>query len=657
MPELPDLDQPIEPLRFDWPDDPTVSIVIPVHNHYKHSYACLKSLLENPVVASFEVIVVDDASTDETTELLELMAGIRTHRNEENLGFIGTCNAGAEIARGNYLLFLNNDTVVTPGWLDAMLDTFEEFPDAGLAGARLIYPNGRLQEAGGIVFSDGSGWNYGRFEDPEDPKYCYAREVDYCSGACLMVPTELFRQLGAFDNHYAPAYYEDTDLAFKVRAAGKRVIYQPAARIVHYEGVTGGTDTASGAKRYQVVNQEKFVARWADALKTQHPAGTDIEIAKERGVRRRLLMIDATVPRPDHDSGSVRVLNLFRVLLSSGYKVTFFADNLMRDDRYTEDLQKLGVEVLYYPWLSSPAEYLRHHGGQFDTVLVSRYYIARSYVPLIRQYARNALFAFDTVDLHYLREERLADLEKEPALLVTAEKTRRDELAVIREADVTLVVSSAEKKVLASDAPGSRVEILSNVHSVVGCQSDFADRRDIMFVGGFQHPPNTDAVLWFINEIFPRVRESIPDLNVYVIGSRVPESVQRLGERGGVIVTGFVPDISGYLNGCRLSVAPLRYGAGVKGKINTSMSYGLPVVATTAACEGMFLENERDVLIADEAPAFADAVIRLHEDPELWTRLSTGGLHNVQQHFSFDAARAALEQAFSRPSTGSGQAA
>ena len=434
------------------------------------------------------------------------------------------------------------------------------------------------------------------------------------------------------------------------QAAGPQHVYSAA-------GVTGGTDTGSGTKRYQIVNQQRFCDRWVSALKEQRPAGTDVEIAKERGIQRRLLVIDATVPRPDHDSGSVRVLNLFRILLASGYKVTFFADNLLREDRYTEDLQRLGVEVLYYPWLSSPAEYLRRNGGQFDVILVSRYYIARSYVPLIRQYAKQALFVFDTVDLHYLREERLAELDSDPSLLATAEKTRRDELAVIRDADVTLVVSSAEKEVLASDARGSCVEILSNVHPVVGCQSDFADRRDIMFVGGFQHPPNTDAVLWFIGEIFPMVRETIPDLNLYVIGSRVPESIQRLGEHKGVIVTGFVPDISGYLNGCRLSVAPLRYGAGVKGKMNTSMSYGLPVVATTAACEGMFLENGRDVLIADDARAFADAVIRLHQDKELWQRLSVGGMHNVQEHFSFKAAREALEQALSRTSTGAGRAA
>ena len=146
-------------------------------------------------------------------------------------------------ARGDYVLFLNNDTLVTAGWLDALVRCIEEAPHAGLVGAKLIYPDGRLQEAGGIVFADGSGWNYGRFDDPADPRYNFRREADYCSGAAILLRRDLFLQLGRFDARYAPAYYEDTDLAFAVRAAGKKVFYEPRAMVIHFEGITSGTDT------------------------------------------------------------------------------------------------------------------------------------------------------------------------------------------------------------------------------------------------------------------------------------------------------------------------------------------------------------------------------------------------------------------------------
>lgn len=634
-----------DPVPFTVPTSatPRVSIVIPVYNKVEYTLACLRSVAAHAGRVPFEVIVVDDASSDATPQRLAALGGIRVERNAANLGFIGSCNAGAALARGDCLLFLNNDTVVTAGWLEALVHCLDTAPQAGLVGARLVYPDGRLQEAGGIVFNDGSGWNYGRFDDPADPRYAFRREADYCSGAAIMLRRALFERLGRFDTRYAPAYYEDTDLAFAVRAAGFRVYVEPAATVVHFEGITSGTDTASGTKRYQVINRDKFVAKWQDALSRQPAPGTPIGIAASHRARARVLVIDATTPMPDHDSGSLRMVNLMRVFAELGCQVSFMAENRLYVARYTAALQALGVEALYAPQVQDPLRFLRERGTEFDLVLLSRHYVAAPFIGLVRLYAPRARLVFDTVDLHYLREQRAAALAADAALLRSAAATRAQELKVIGAADVTLVVSPVERELLARDAPGARVEILSNVHEVHGCRRGFAARADLVFVGGFQHPPNVDAIEWFVREVFPAVRAQLPQVKLHVIGSRVPASIQALADET-VVVHGFVEDIMPFMDGCRVSVAPLRYGAGVKGKVNMAMSCGLPVVATPIAVEGMHVSAGREVMVAAEATDFADAIVRVYRDEALWQALSTHGLANVEHHFSFAAARSAIER-------------
>jgi glycosyltransferase involved in cell wall biosynthesis len=362
----------------------------------------------------------------------------------------------------------------------------------------------------------------------------------------------------------------------------------------------------------------------------------------------QVLVIDALTPHPDHDSGSLRLVNLMRLLREEGAHVVFLPANRMRDGAATQALQALGVETWYAPFAARAPAWLREHGPRFDTVVLCRHYVASEFLPLVRRHAPQARVVFDTIDLHYLRERRGAEVANDAALLRAAERTRARELDLIARTDATLVVSDVERTLLATDAPGARVDVLSNLHQVAGAGLPFAQRHDLVFVGGFRHPPNVDGVRWFVESVFSSVRARLPGVQFHCIGSHVPDEIRALAKVDGVVVHGHLPDIAPYMDGARIALAPLRYGAGVKGKVNLSMAHGQPVVATACAVEGMHLRDGEDVLVADAPEAYADAIVRLYDDEALWTRLRDAGLRNVERHFSLDAGREVVRRVLLR---------
>ena len=357
--------------------------------------------------------------------------------------------------------------------------------------------------------------------------------------------------------------------------------------------------------------------------------------------RARVLVIDDSVPAPDRDSGSVRLTAVLEILRSLGCNLTFVARGVEFGGAYVQGLKAMGVEVLCQPDLWHVGQLLAARGSEFDLVWACKYRSAHECVTAVRRCAPRALFVLDSVDVHYLRETREADITGEPAVRRRSALTRELELAMVRDADVTLVVSESERSALLVEVPDADIRIVSNVVPTASSFPGFGERRDMLFVGGFGHRPNVDAINWYAREVWPHVRRRLPDARTLVIGSAMTEAVHSLAGNG-IETLGHVPDLAPHLQRSRLSIAPLRFGAGVKGKINAAQASGLPVVATSIAVEGMNLESGRDVLVADTAEAFADAVVRLHEDETLWTRVASGGRENVARHFSADAARPAL---------------
>jgi GT2 family glycosyltransferase len=613
---------PAPVIRFPRFDHPVASIVIPVRAAADLTAACLRSILLATEEPTYEVVLVDDGADEATKHLLRSVVNAQILVNDENLGYLRSVNRGVEAARGRYVVLFNNDTEVQPGWLGALVARAESASDIGAVTPKLLYPGGVLQEAGSIVFRDGDAWNYGKGHAPEHPEFNYVRDVDYGSGAALLVRKALFEAVGGYDERYAPMYYEDTDLCFALRDRGYRTVYEPTARVIHVEGATSGTDTRTGPKRYQAANLPKFVAKWEHRLADQ-PWRADGQIRRLADRRSpHVLVIDHRVPTPDQDSGSLRMLGLLRALDGHGCRITFLPDDLASNEPYSARLRGMGIEVL-----DGPIDVWRELvtiGPQLRLVIASRPYVASRYLHVLREHAPGATIAYDTVDLHHLREARRSEIGRQRLASGVAASMRELELGLVRATDVTLVVSEEERAQIAQDVPGARVEVVANVHDLVEEVAPLEPRAGLLFVGGFEHLPNIDGAEYLVRSILPLVRRELGDVLVTIAGSKPTQAVLALAS-AGVEVTGYVPELEPLLDRSRLMVAPLRYGAGMKGKVTQSLAHGLPVVTTPTGAEGLGAVDGRDMLIAEDAEAFAAAVVRLYRDDALWRTLSANG--------------------------------
>ena len=621
--------------RLVFPDvsAPDVSIVIPVHNQIEFTRKCLISIHKN-TPAAYELIIIDDCSSDDTANWLASHENIRIITNERQSGFLVSCNRCLNQVRGRFIVFLNNDTLVTKNWLEPLRALMDD-ERVGAAGARLVYPDGILQEAGGIVWAEGSARNYGRGERTILPRYNYVRPTDYCSGAALMVRSDLFHALGGFDRQFEPAYYEDTDLCLSLWNAGYRVMYQPASLVIHYEGSTGQKSPVTGSKKYQLANKEKFFRKWQKTLGRDHilPSEMNEFLARNHRPGKKILVFDHHVPTPDRDSGSHRMSLILRSLVEMGHNVTFIEGSPTADSHYVDILQQAGIEVLSGRHALFSRRFLKRYGKFYDLVILSRLHVALKYIGQVKRYCPRAAILYDTVDLEHIRASRFAAIVHDNNLRNYADRMKKAELSLTSKVHSVITVSEVDRQILLEDSPCLLIQVVPDIYPLHPREFLYADCEDLLFVGGFNHHPNTDAMSWFLHDIFPLIRVSLPGIRVLIIGENPPPEIQMYAAND-VIFMGYVKDLRDYLRHCRIFIAPLRYGSGLKGKILQSMSVGLPLVTTTIGAEGAFLNDGDNALIADDAEGFAGKVVLLYQNQDLWQKISANSQDTVQKHFS-----------------------
>ncbi len=603
---------------------PRVSIVIPTLGS-PLVRRCLQSLRQNITtsIAHEIVVVANGPSAAHLAAAVNLFSPpVRLLPSAANLGFGGGCNRGAAEASGEFLVFLNDDIEVLPGWLEALVETADRHPDAGAVGSLILFPDGTIQEAGAITWRDGSTLCLGRGSSVEANPYNFVRSVDYCSACSLLVRRQPWEALGGFDPRYFPAYYEDVDLCFGLARAGFRTLFQPRSRAIHRE-----TASSTTPRRDFLVlrNRETFRRKWARELAAFETAAPGEACAVARAAQRsrgprHLLLIDDRPPQRGSGSGFSLLVDAIEALDDTGYAISVAVSD--RVDGDLSVLSTLGVQIMRQP----PDAVLSDLGGLFDRVLISRPNNFARFALLVRRHQPQASLVYLAEALYYRRIQRqldlVSDLPERERLTAEMLEWRRLERAIPLSADEIICVSDEEAAILASVPGHCRIEVVRPiVNGLAPTAAAFSERSGLLFTPGWlagDASPNVDGLAWFVSDVLPRLLEARPDIRLRVTGANPPPAARALAGPA-VDFVGFAPDLRTLYETVRVVVVPMRFGAGVKVKCIEALQYGVPVVSTSVGAEGLGPHDSRAVIVADDAREFADSLLTLYERPEAWS--------------------------------------
>jgi O-antigen biosynthesis protein len=644
------LDNSVDAFSFASSQTPLVSIIIPFFNEQKFTVNCLKHLHKHlDEELSFEIILIDDNSTENID--LSFIDGIQVIRNSQNIGFLKSINSGISAAKGEYIYILNNDTEVRSGFLQELLNVFSTFPNVGAVGSKLINADGTLQEAGSVFLENCSIHNIAGKRRLYYPQVNYTYKVDYCSGCSL-----LFRKhddkgnINLFDERFAPAYFEETDFCFQLRyLQNKEVYYCPFSEVVHFNGASYNSSknktAEKSAKKEALFNKnlELFKQKWQAQLNSIKATTIESRIV-ELYNNKSIVVLCGRIPEYDKDSGSNRLKEIIDAYKEQGYYVLLIkSKTFYNSSPYIQYYQKLGIHVFYEHKVNmNICNFIKNN---LPNATLSWFYNPDVFIEFFEQLKpvlKNSKIIYDMVDIHHVRYKRALDITPENKKLKKQyDKYLSAEKMACKNADVVVAISKEEGKYTEQLCDAKKIITISNIHyarTSLDKVLPFEEREDVLFIGSI-HEPNIDAVYYLYNNIMPIVWKQIPELKVNIIGN-IKDKIVDINNPN-FIFKGYVADIEELFSASKFMIAPLRYGAGVKGKIGQAFEYFLPVVTSSIGAEGMELKDGEGALISDEAEGFANAMVNLYNNKMLWLHLQSNSEKNLYP-FSKDQLRRQL---------------
>jgi GT2 family glycosyltransferase len=622
-------------LDFPVHETPLISVVLILHNRAELTFGCLQALRGEATSVDIEVLIVDNASSRETTDLLAQTRGAHVIRNEDNRHFIDGCNQAAAVARGRFLLFLNNDAQLLPGALAQAVATYQSDDRIGAVGGQIRLLDGRLQEAGSILWADGSADGYGRDADPHSGEYTFQRDVDYCSGAFLLTTRQLFDEVGGFDTRYRPAYYEDSDYCVTLRRRGYRIVYEPRAILVHYEN---GSSDSGAARELMQTNHGRFVEKHSAYLASAHrPRGLHVHARTAHSSGRlRILFADDRIPHPIDGSGFPRANDLANALSQLGHHLTLYPCARPRRESWPQTYRDLDRRIEIMDGDDSLSEHLAGRPDYYDLVIVSRIH---NYREFLRQgclaMLGHARLIFDSEAIFAIRDHHARALTDAGATIPDLEAAISVEVDQVRDADAVVSVSEAEAECFRKRRRDD-VFVLGHSCGPVAASTPFEERDSILFVGSLvsEPTPNVDGLVWFVREVLPHLVERVSaELKVRIVGRNSPDIVSRLAHPN-VAVVGPVDDLGPEYERARVFIAPIRYGAGMSHKTHEAAAAGVPTVSTSLLARQLDWHSDEELLVADTPEAFAGHCAALYTDPGLWKALQQRALRRVEEDCS-----------------------